>query len=173
MTRKQLSEALLISEIPTDSLLSALAEFGWDSEDELVLLRCDHVTAVSERFLRGEIPAGDVSDWADALESREDIGFEDGCGEILADVIYELANPELTRSFSSGTGAERIYRLGLQHQDGIRKTLSYINNREKKRMIQIDGELFGKVAEISESKQIPPEVLIDSWLKEKVSEAYQ
>ncbi len=172
MTRKQLLEALLTSESPTDNLLSALAEFGWDCEEELVLLRCDHVAAVLRRFRKGGISAQNVSGWADAVEARDDIGFEEGCEEILTDVIYELANPELTRSLSSETAAEWIYHLELQ-REGIPEASSYIHIRGKRRLIPIDEELFGKVTEISESKRIPPEALIDSWLKEKVSEAHQ
>jgi len=170
MTRKQLLEALLVSETPTDSLLSALAEFGWDCEEELVLLRCDHVAAMLRRFLSGEISGRNVSDWADAVEGRDDIGFDEGDEEILTDVIYELANPELTRALSSETAAEWTCRLESR-RERVTEAGSDMSIRGGKRMVPIDEKLFGRVAEISESEHIPPEALIDLWLKEKISEA--
>jgi hypothetical protein len=36
--------------------------------------------------------------WAEALEGREDVGFEDGHEEKLKQFIFELANPELCES---------------------------------------------------------------------------
>ena len=150
MTRKQLLEALLVSETPADSLLSALAEFGWDCEEELVLLRCDHVAAMLRQFLSGEISDLNISDWADAVEGRDDIGFDDGDEDILTDVIYELANPELTRPLSPETAAEWTFHLGSR-RERVTEAGPDMSIGGEKRLIPIDEKLFGRVAEISES----------------------
>ena len=114
----------------------------------------------------------DVSDCADAVEGLDDIGFEEGCEEILTDVIYELANPELTRPPSSETADEWIFHL-KSHAAGSDENAcqeqmpehSDTESGRKKRLIPIDEELFGRLAKISESEHIPPEALIDLWLK--------
>ncbi|RLC12083.1 MAG: hypothetical protein DRI57_18120 [Deltaproteobacteria bacterium] len=172
MTRKQLLEALLVSEAPVASLLTALAEFGWDCEEEPVLLRCDHVAAMLRQFLSGEISGRDVSDWADAVEGRDDIGSDEGDEDILTDVIYELANPELTRPLSPETAAEWTFHLGSR-RERVTEAGPDMSIGGEKRLIPIDEKLFGRVAEISESEHIPPEALIDLWLKEKISEVGQ
>ncbi len=181
MTREQLLEALLVLKSSLHETLSDLAEFGWDCESELVQLKRDHIIEILERFQHGEISGKDVTAWADAVESRDDIGFEKGCEEILTDVINELANPELTRPLSSETANEWTYRLKSFiiaseeeiYQKQITEDHSDINIKEKKRLIAIDESLISKLTEIAESKQIPAETLIDSWLKEKISESYQ
>ena len=48
-----------------------------------------------------------------------------------------------------------------------------INIRKRGRLIAVNEELAGRLTEIAESKQIPPETLVELWLKEKISESYQ
>ncbi len=181
MTREKLLETLLVLKSPLNEVLSDLADFGWDCETELVRLRRDHVVRVLERFRNGEISDRDVSEWADALECRDDIGSEKECEEILEDVINELANPELTQPLSSETAERWMCRLRSSatatEEEAYRKKMPEDHSDTKiggkKRLIPVDELLVGKLTEIAELKQIPPETLIDLWLKEKISELYQ
>jgi len=50
---------------------------------------------------------------------------------------------------------------------------SDINIRRKSRLTAMNEEPAGRLTEIAESEQIPPETLIELWLKEKISESYQ
>lgn len=75
---------------------------GWDSDRQLVILKRQDVAAILERYLANELSAADVEDWANALENREDLGYEQGSKDLLSLVIEELANPLLTRPLSKG-----------------------------------------------------------------------
>ncbi len=79
---------------PLAELQAALAGLPWDSEP-LVVLRREHVTEALRRLCTGAWTAGDLEQWADLLEGREDVDLEQGYETALAEVIFELANPVL------------------------------------------------------------------------------
>jgi hypothetical protein len=43
---------------------------------ELALLSVGHATNILNRFVTGRIPAVEVENWANAVEGRDDIGFD-------------------------------------------------------------------------------------------------
>ena len=75
-----------ISEVRTK--LSCLK---WDSESDLVVASTDHLRRVLVAFLNEELSATDLEKWAELIEMREDIDYEE-----IADQFYKLANPLLT-----------------------------------------------------------------------------
>lgn len=110
-SRVELLTALLGFREPVSALAQELSAFGWDSADELVALHRRDISAVLRRFMDGEITKQDVTDWANAIEGREDVGYEAGSEPIVRDAIYELANPELTRAVSPDAAKEWLERL--------------------------------------------------------------
>jgi hypothetical protein len=51
----------------------------------------DFLTVI-KNCLNGELAFEDIERWADAIESREDLNFEN---EDMQEIIFELANPEI------------------------------------------------------------------------------
>jgi len=70
---------------------AALQAFPWDCESPLVVLHRDHIAAVLDRFLSGELDETAVARWASLLEGREDID----ASEELESVLFRLATPEI------------------------------------------------------------------------------
>ncbi len=99
-TRKELLSQLLARTRPAAPILGELAEFGWDSDRDLVVLTREHLKEVLREFAQGALSADDVQTWAEALEAREDIGFEAGQDEILKCVVFALANPAICEPLS-------------------------------------------------------------------------
>jgi len=93
--RAELLRDLVTASRPVKDLSKELAEFAWDSEEELVSLECSHVVKMLKEYLAGRRSATDVRAWAEAIEGRDDIGFASAAESALRDVIFELANPEL------------------------------------------------------------------------------
>lgn len=85
---------------PIDELRDALAVFPWDFRDIPLTMTADHIRRVIERYLKGELSAQHVEDWANLIEGREDIAFRSRDAETLHEIIYELANPLLTEALS-------------------------------------------------------------------------
>ncbi|WP_428637243.1 hypothetical protein [Shewanella sp.] len=80
---------------PLDELSSNLSEFSWDCDREPLVVTSSQIAEVLMRYISGEIDAGELEQWANMLECREDIEFEENNEEQLENVIYSLANPEL------------------------------------------------------------------------------
>ena len=75
--------------------------------EELVVLTRNHVISILKRYLSSELSSEDIESWANIIESREDIGYEENFEELLNDKVFELANPLLTESLSENL-AEKI-----------------------------------------------------------------
>jgi hypothetical protein len=93
--RSELVARLVRSGPLSQADLARLSSFGWDSDEELVVLTRSDANAILKRHLRGELSADALVEWANQIECREDIGFEAGAQKVLADLIFELANPDL------------------------------------------------------------------------------
>lgn len=102
---------LLTFRAPIERLVDALKQFPWDSETGLVLLTPEHIQNVVLRYLNGELTGQQLEDWANAIESREDISFASAHENVLADAIFQLANPTLTTPITKKSVQDLITRL--------------------------------------------------------------
>ena len=94
--RAQLIHALIVYELPIDAVLAELGGLGWDASEPLALLTREDIVRILDRYLAGELGAAEVTEWANLLECREDIGFPGGEENVLSDAVFRLANPSLT-----------------------------------------------------------------------------
>ncbi len=74
------------------AIKSDLAKIGFNSESELVTITKNTIANILNRVINKEISYELLEEWANLIECREDIGYED---EILQEIIFELANPRL------------------------------------------------------------------------------
>ena len=105
--RKKALDALLGFEQPVEQLRTALAAFSWDAATELAFLSSSHMANALSRFIGGNTAATEVQAWANAIEGRDDIGFESANEQLLRELLHELANPVLTQSLTR----ERVVEL--------------------------------------------------------------
>ena len=75
-----------------DTLKNMLSQIGFDSEIELVSMSRDDIVEILQRSLDKKISFLELEEWANLIECREDIGFED---EKTQEMIFKLANPYL------------------------------------------------------------------------------
>ena len=106
--RRSALEDLLALRRPLASVRAQLAEFPWDSEQELVALRPEHLAAVLSRFAAGELSAAEVEDWANAIECREDVAV---AGELVEQALFRLANPLITEPITLASAKELVAAL--------------------------------------------------------------
>ena len=71
------------------AIKSDLAKIGFNSESELVTITQNTIANILNRVVEKEISYDLLEEWANLIECREDIGYED---EILQEIIFELAN---------------------------------------------------------------------------------
>ena len=72
------------------AIKSNLAKIGFDSESEPVTITQNTIANILNRAIDKEISYDLLEEWANLIECREDIGYED---EILQEITFELANP--------------------------------------------------------------------------------
>ena len=87
-----------------------LSNYDWDSDDELVILTFDKVANMLERYLRNEFDEDYVELWANTIEGRDDIGFRSNESENITEIIFELANPEITQQLTPDSAREIVKR---------------------------------------------------------------
>ena len=104
--------ALLDFDAPLASTLKGLRRFPWDCEEPLVFMTESQLANVIERYLSGGLTAVDCEDWANAIESREDVGYGGDRPDLLRDAVFEIANPALTQPFTSERAALLLLGLG-------------------------------------------------------------
>jgi hypothetical protein len=92
--RQELLLDLLELKRPIKEIAAALSTYPWDSDSELVLLTPGGISEILRRYVDGNVTAGDVEHWANAIEGRDDIGIKPGATRAI---LHELANPVLTQ----------------------------------------------------------------------------
>jgi len=73
-----------------------LSRIPWDSDDELVKLESRHLESALTCYLAGELCASSLEEWANLIECRDDIDYEE-----FSEQIHVLANPMITEEISS------------------------------------------------------------------------
>ncbi len=120
MNRVESLQSLLKLDQPLSQILSSLNAHGWDRDHELVTLESQHIITVLQRYLSGELSDPCVEDWANAVEGREDVGFESGFEDLLSEIIYKLANPRLTHSLSKNFAKNQLEQLISESNKQVR-----------------------------------------------------
>jgi len=96
----------------TSELQGFLESLEWDFDGPPLVMNRGHFRSVLERYLKGGLSSQEVEDWANLVEGREDITFEPDDAELLREVVYELANPELTEQLSNQRAMDMVGLLG-------------------------------------------------------------
>jgi hypothetical protein len=97
MTRRaEILQELARFETPTEPLLRELRSFGWDWPDApLLVLKKQDLLRIIDRFLVSQISAAQLQEWAENLEVREDVAFDEADAELLDGVFFRIATPEI------------------------------------------------------------------------------
>lgn len=111
MNRKILLEQLLDFTKPILALSDELNKFKWDCDEHYVTLSKFHLLNILNRYLKNELSETEVEEWANAVESREDIGINEIDMNLINETLYELANPYLTTQLSTDRAKLLIQNL--------------------------------------------------------------
>lgn len=97
---------------PVSVLVDSLSKLDWDYEGQPLIVMASQIREVLKRFLSGEYSAQELEDWANLIECREDLEFEEKKHEEIANVIYYLANPVLEGEITADSCKALIASLG-------------------------------------------------------------
>jgi hypothetical protein len=94
-SRLEVLKDLVELRAPVNETRAQLAEFDWHSELELITMTTHDLARALTRFEAGSLDETDLSDWAEALQGREDVALDPPTRELLSEALYELSTPEL------------------------------------------------------------------------------
>lgn len=109
--RLSLVRDLLACTDTVQEIAAQLAEMGWDYDGDGVALTGAHLVAILRRFEAGLLSGEEVETWANLVEGRDDVEFEQEHSEEIEDVLYELANPELTQTLDKARAKMLIEKV--------------------------------------------------------------
>lgn len=94
------------------SLKSELSQYSWDIELPLINVTKFDLSAVLKRCIDGIINYDKLESWANAIECRDDLSFED---DKLQEIIFELANPEINGQINKDRLDEIVNELAIKN----------------------------------------------------------
>lgn len=100
--------ALLQGDI--EVLEKELSQYPWDIQKPLFKISIENFSTVLKRSINNEIEFETLTNWANAIECRDDIEF---ANEEMQEVIFELANPEINGEITKERLSEIIAALEI------------------------------------------------------------
>lgn len=108
MNRTDALKALVEVQLPLSEAIARMSGFTWDSDEHLAVLAPIHLERALRLFSEGSLSASDIEAWANALECRDDLALS---APVVSEVLFELANPEITFPLSSERVAHLLFAL--------------------------------------------------------------
>ncbi|MFN4312809.1 MAG: hypothetical protein ACK4E0_00855 [Chitinophagaceae bacterium] len=99
---------LLSYSVSNEEIKTRLSKFCWDIEEPLVILTRNNLIDVLLRLQQKQLTDSEVEEWANIIESREDIRFEES---VTKQFVFELANPVLYGRISDEKISEMLSAL--------------------------------------------------------------
>jgi hypothetical protein len=109
-TRQSILEDLVNLKGNLDKVQSELSEYPWDVDAPILIISKAGFLEILKRGIDKEITYEAIENWADAIECRDDLGFED---DEMQEIIFELANPSINRKITDELLKEFFNRLSL------------------------------------------------------------
>lgn len=78
-----------------DLVLAELSEHGWFCEEHLAIVTKQDVLDIFKQFLNDNFTVAEITNWANAIGGRPDVGFEFGPDGVVEESLYWLAHPEI------------------------------------------------------------------------------
>jgi hypothetical protein len=103
--------ALIKLDMAPGAALTALAGYDWDSGEDLIILTTTDLKRMLHRYLDGGLTEEEWQLWAEVLEGRDDVGFDDETGEMIKEFIFQSATPEIFEPLSPLLARKWLSRL--------------------------------------------------------------
>jgi len=110
MDRSELLEKLVNFEDDIYIITKELKKIAWDSDKPLVYIDQKIINKVINLYLNDQISHNELVEWANAIECREDIGFEE-TEEKFSELIFEIANQEINPPFTKEYAKDLLEKL--------------------------------------------------------------
>jgi hypothetical protein len=102
LQRSELIRALIALDRPLDVIVAALRSFEWDYVGPPVLVQKSDLISILKRYINGQLDGATVSNWAEALEFRDDVEVDEREPHkgVIESGLHDLANPDIQGSLT-------------------------------------------------------------------------
>ncbi len=90
------------------TLQNEILQYPWDMAEPLLIISKKDILAILKRFIEKKITAADLEEWANMIEFRDDLDFDE---ERSQDAIFTLANPDLDGKITEDSVKRIIHEL--------------------------------------------------------------
>jgi len=94
-SRKFYLDSLIHLKKDLADIRTELSSFDWDDEEEEIVLTAKAVSNVLSKAVIGDFTIEQLEEWADIIEVRNDIVYEELHDALIKEVISHLSNPDL------------------------------------------------------------------------------
>jgi hypothetical protein len=91
-SRRELLEMAIACQLSPSDALRGLGRFSTDVGVDLAIITSEDIRHLLRLFIEGERNASEIQAWAEFIDFRDDVGFEN---DRVIDVVAYLANPEM------------------------------------------------------------------------------
>ena len=109
--RKDILIDLVFLKANLSELQNELAQYSWDIEEPILVISKQDFTNVLQRCIECEITFDDLTNWANAIECRDDLDFE---SEEMQEIVFELSSPEINGEITKERLQEMVNELQEQ-----------------------------------------------------------
>ncbi len=106
--RTEILKELVLLQGNIEVLEKELSQYPWDIEKALFKINAEIFLSVLKRNINNEIDLETITNWANAIECRDDIEF---ANDELQEIVFELANPEINGEITKKRLSEIIALL--------------------------------------------------------------
>lgn len=106
--REEVLSDLISFEGDLSTLQEELAQYSWDTEEAVVTVKREDLSNALRMHLANDINDAELENWANLIEIRDDLDFED---EELQELIFEIANQEINGALTEKRLLEMLGRL--------------------------------------------------------------
>lgn len=112
--RKEILKDIIQLNGELDDLQIEILQYSWDTEEPILIINKNDIEHILKKCIDGVIDVKLVEDWANFIECRDDLDFEESN---LQNIIFELANPYLHGEITKNVLKEMIKKLNLNNSE--------------------------------------------------------
>ena len=114
MNRIKVLKELVTFGKPVTVLSNSLSKFEWDYDGDPLVVEASQIQVVLEGFIDGNYSSEDLEGWANLIEGREDLEYEEQHHRSIETIIHSLANPVLEGEITEQSCRELLSILRVQ-----------------------------------------------------------
>lgn len=84
-----------------------------DDEDYKIHIKRRHLIKIMQDFINGKVSKDELESWAELLEGRDSVEYEEGYEDRISDVLFWISTPDINKPINNNNINEYIEYLTI------------------------------------------------------------